>query len=96
MRPDRGHRAPIGRLPDALAARTISAGRAAPGSGEDNIVSDQAFARRSSADGTEADRTEVESAAAGAALLARLGLPLTGGDTYWSQVPLQVEFLPFR
>jgi len=41
---------------------------------EDNIVSDQAFARRSAADGTAADRTEVESAAAGAALLARLGL----------------------
>jgi looped-hinge helix DNA binding domain, AbrB family len=41
---------------------------------EDNNVSDQAFARRSAAGGTEADRTEGESAAAGAALLARLGL----------------------
>ncbi len=36
---------------------------------QDNIVSGQAFARRSAAAGTEA-----ESAAAGAALLARLGL----------------------
>ena len=30
------------------------------------------------------------------AVAERLGLPLTGGDTYWSQVPLQVEYLPFR
>jgi ribonuclease VapC len=30
------------------------------------------------------------------AVTERLGLPLTGGDTYWSQVPLRVEFLPFR
>jgi len=30
------------------------------------------------------------------AVAERLGLPLTGGDNYWSQVPLQVEFLPFR
>jgi PIN domain nuclease of toxin-antitoxin system len=31
------------------------------------------------------------------AVAERLALPLTGGDTtYWSQVPLQVEFLPFR
>ena len=30
------------------------------------------------------------------AVAERLGLPLTGGDKYWSQVPVQVEFLPFR
>lgn len=30
------------------------------------------------------------------AVAERLGLPLTGGDRYWSRVPLQVEFLPFR
>ena len=30
------------------------------------------------------------------AVAERLALPLTGGDRYWSQVPLRVEFLPFR
>ena len=30
------------------------------------------------------------------AVAERLGLPLTGGDRYWSQVALRVEFLPFR
>ena len=30
------------------------------------------------------------------AVAERLALPLAGGDRYWSQVPLRVEFLPFR
>lgn len=30
------------------------------------------------------------------AVAERLGLPLTGGDRYWSQVGASVEFLPFR
>ena len=30
------------------------------------------------------------------AVAERLGLPLTGDDAYWSRMPLQVEFLPFR
>lgn len=30
------------------------------------------------------------------AVAERLGLPLTGGDQYWSQMTLAVDFLPFR
>jgi ribonuclease VapC len=30
------------------------------------------------------------------AVAERRGLPLTGGDKYWSQMGLQVPFLPFR
>lgn len=30
------------------------------------------------------------------AVAERLGLPLTGGDRYWSQLDVRVPFLPFR